>query len=844
MDLPQSPEIGLGAQTVFPLLPSPSPQLVAMKGLTVSGPRDPILRMAQQEVQEQSQTLPAFSSVTQIANANLFKLIQISWLRCGHDALFHQCSICSADQPKEAHRLERIANHYSIDSFAVWEARVDHYLGWLLRAPVAALSVLPNYRAHWPTTCEAVSVGATFWGMERIRSVCGPLPLGYTALAALPPPMPADLYPGAYSDAYTQSIPPYGSSPSGSPEASPVLGAAASLPAAAPAPATAPAAAAVPAPPPGVKSENGAKPLAESRGPPEAAAPGAPQFLGEPQLPAIVQEQQPTARLPKRFKKKPQLPLGMDPITPPGGRGGGVPPSPASPGTVVSAHSARPSAEAARPDPLPSSASASAAAGAPPASLADKMADRAMRNNPCRIFVGNVAWTLTADDVRTAFERFGPVVECDLRPWTPLHHMGFGFVTFQTREAAVVAIEQMQGVVMGGRPLRTGTTSPLSQPRPSHDHRAAFSPNQAGPRSRPGLLGRQGPGPGAPPLPIPGPAFGAASPGAGPLGRGAGSPGRPAFFPLVAAAPVVGAAGYPFGPYLVPYPGGEWAASAAATGGLAYPFVQPAAVPSPARTGQPVLLPAPGSPIPAPYPAPAPALGSPASPTGPRHGGAHRAVSGSHPSSRPSPLAQTSYQQVAALAEAGRLGARSPTADPSSVASSSPPSQRPTPEGIPERVRSSPPAVVGKPMPASPPRLPPPADALAAPAARPGDGPIPIVIAIPAGSAFSPRVAHGGLVAPPMSPNPSLILSPSPEMAGGTGGGPPQGGHPHVHPHHQHSPSEASTLSASVLSAEGGGGSSDSLLGGPAVAPRSPAYLPPLEAAPSPAPPRGPAAKQ
>ncbi len=70
------------------------------------------------------------------------------------------------------------------------------------------------------------------------------------------------------------------------------------------------------------------------------------------------------------------------------------------------------------------------------------------------IYVGNLPFTATENDVRSLFEQHGTVQSVKLindrdtgRP------RGFGFVEMPASDAQT-AIEQMNGFQMGGRPLR------------------------------------------------------------------------------------------------------------------------------------------------------------------------------------------------------------------------------------------------------------------------------------------------------------------------------------------------------------------------------------------------------
>ena len=72
-----------------------------------------------------------------------------------------------------------------------------------------------------------------------------------------------------------------------------------------------------------------------------------------------------------------------------------------------------------------------------------------------RIYVGNLPFSATEDEVRTLFAEHGNVISVALptdretgRP------RGFGFVTMSDPEAAQAAIKQLDGQDFGGRPLR------------------------------------------------------------------------------------------------------------------------------------------------------------------------------------------------------------------------------------------------------------------------------------------------------------------------------------------------------------------------------------------------------
>lgn len=81
-----------------------------------------------------------------------------------------------------------------------------------------------------------------------------------------------------------------------------------------------------------------------------------------------------------------------------------------------------------------------------------------------KIYVGNLPFSATEEEVRAKFEAFGSVSEVALitdretgRP------RGFGFVTFDDDEAGRNAISELDGKEMGGRSLRVNEAQERSR---------------------------------------------------------------------------------------------------------------------------------------------------------------------------------------------------------------------------------------------------------------------------------------------------------------------------------------------------------------------------------------------
>ncbi|GAB7022708.1 RNA recognition motif domain-containing protein [Salidesulfovibrio brasiliensis] len=83
-----------------------------------------------------------------------------------------------------------------------------------------------------------------------------------------------------------------------------------------------------------------------------------------------------------------------------------------------------------------------------------------------KLYVGNLPWSSTEDEVRAAFQAYGEVTSVNLiedretgRP------RGFGFVEMNS-EGALEAIENMDGKDFGGRPLKVNEAKPrVERPR-------------------------------------------------------------------------------------------------------------------------------------------------------------------------------------------------------------------------------------------------------------------------------------------------------------------------------------------------------------------------------------------
>ena len=81
-----------------------------------------------------------------------------------------------------------------------------------------------------------------------------------------------------------------------------------------------------------------------------------------------------------------------------------------------------------------------------------------------KLFVGNLSFNTTENDLQDAFAAFGTVTETNLMMDRMTNRpRGFGFVTMSTAEEAQKAIEGMNGKDMDGRALTVNVAKPREE---------------------------------------------------------------------------------------------------------------------------------------------------------------------------------------------------------------------------------------------------------------------------------------------------------------------------------------------------------------------------------------------
>ncbi|MDD4352201.1 MAG: RNA-binding protein [Candidatus Gracilibacteria bacterium] len=79
-----------------------------------------------------------------------------------------------------------------------------------------------------------------------------------------------------------------------------------------------------------------------------------------------------------------------------------------------------------------------------------------------KLYVGNLAWSTTADSLRGAFEAFGEVEDAVIiSDKMSGRSKGFGFVTMADDAAADKAIAEMDGKDLDGRQIKVSEARPM-----------------------------------------------------------------------------------------------------------------------------------------------------------------------------------------------------------------------------------------------------------------------------------------------------------------------------------------------------------------------------------------------
>ena len=93
-----------------------------------------------------------------------------------------------------------------------------------------------------------------------------------------------------------------------------------------------------------------------------------------------------------------------------------------------------------------------------------------------KLFVGNLSFDTTENDLQDAFAAHGTVTEtCLIMDLMTNRPRGFGFVTMSTDEEAQKATDALNGKDMGGRALTVNVAKPREERAPSGGGRREYS---------------------------------------------------------------------------------------------------------------------------------------------------------------------------------------------------------------------------------------------------------------------------------------------------------------------------------------------------------------------------------
>lgn len=99
-----------------------------------------------------------------------------------------------------------------------------------------------------------------------------------------------------------------------------------------------------------------------------------------------------------------------------------------------------------------------------------------------RIYVGNLSYQVTDDELRSAFESFGEVSSANvIMDKFSGQSKGFGFVEMPTKTEAEAAINSLNGKELKGRPLNVNE----ARPRPEGGGGGGGGPRRGGGGGRP-----------------------------------------------------------------------------------------------------------------------------------------------------------------------------------------------------------------------------------------------------------------------------------------------------------------------------------------------------------------------
>ena len=85
-------------------------------------------------------------------------------------------------------------------------------------------------------------------------------------------------------------------------------------------------------------------------------------------------------------------------------------------------------------------------------------------NGNTKLYVSNLPWTACLDDIVALFEEYGNVVDTHFVPnresTESYTSAGYGFITFENEMDARRALDELSGLIVGGRAMRIDWARP------------------------------------------------------------------------------------------------------------------------------------------------------------------------------------------------------------------------------------------------------------------------------------------------------------------------------------------------------------------------------------------------
>ncbi|PFH34608.1 RNA recognition motif-containing protein [Besnoitia besnoiti] len=111
--------------------------------------------------------------------------------------------------------------------------------------------------------------------------------------------------------------------------------------------------------------------------------------------------------------------------------------------------------------------------------MQQQLQQQQMANN--RVYIGNVPFGFSSEDLKKIFVVFGPILSCQLLPSqeNPQQHRGYGFIEYATADAAKLAIETMNGFEVAGKQLKVNFATAMRNNTPLPSLASALLPGMS-----------------------------------------------------------------------------------------------------------------------------------------------------------------------------------------------------------------------------------------------------------------------------------------------------------------------------------------------------------------------------